>query len=310
MSEIPFVNRLGDALEAAVAHAPAPVRPRRRGRLGLYLAMGALVAGGTAAAAGLLSSEKQATAGVGCYDGSGVAVVWAGDRSPVDVCAGALGRPASELVACAHEDTVAVVVRGAGGCAAAGYTALGTDYEPERRRVAALEHEVIALERGVDCLPPDDLAGRVQAVLDRRGWTGWTTRVRDGSGPCGAVSGPSGDGRRSLSGALDAEHHVVLVSSAGAFSTMEALYGADGLAGPLMDASGAACFTRDALTALADRRLRRAGLRVGATATQRIDEGVQLLGARGTRYDAGCAVISGMEPGADPRSVTLQVSQR
>lgn len=311
MSEIPFVNRLGEALEAAVAHAPRRTFPRLRGRLGLYLAAGALVAGGTAAAAGgLFSSEQQATAGVGCYEDSGVTVVWAGDRSPVDACAGATGHPASELVACSNKQTIAVVLRTTGGCVAAGYAPLRADYEPERRRVAALEHDVIALEREVNCLPPAALAARVQALLDGRGWTGWIARVRDGSGPCGAVSGPGGDGRRSMSGALDAEQHEVLISSAASFSTMESLFGLHGLAGPLMDASGASCFSRAQLVGLAMRRLVPEGLSVGEVTTETIDEGVQLMGERGARYDAGCPVIVGVAPGATAAAVTLQIAER
>jgi hypothetical protein len=317
MSEITFVNRLGDALEAAVAHAPR--RSRFRRHLGAYLAVGALAAAGTAAAAaGLLGGEKQAAASVGCYtDGSlsgNVAVVWAGDESPVAVCAEVLradGAPVPPLVACAHADSVAVIPgRGDRACAAAGLSPLGGAYEPARAKVAALERELIALERSADCLAPGDLARRVQAVLDRRGWTGWTTRVRDEErGSCGSVSGLGGDGRRSLAGALDAEHRVVLVFSGPSFAVSEALYGTEGLAGPLMDASGSACFTVEELTALADRRLARAALRVGSTSTAPLPAGTELMGTRGERYAAGCAVIDGVVPGPDQATVTLQVAQ-
>lgn len=314
MSEITFVDRLGDALEAAVARAPERVRPRLRGRLGLYLAVGALVAGGTAAAAGLFSSEKQASTSVACYEeaslGGSVAVVWAGDRSPAAICAEALGKPASSLVACASGDSVAVIPGEPGACAAAGLAPLGGAYEPQRRKLAALGRDVIRLETAVDCLAPAELARRIQGLLNRDGWAGWSTKVREGSGDCGSVSGLGGDGRRSLAGALDAEHHVVLVSAAAAgLATMDALYGPRGVVGPLEDASGTACFAPEELVALADRRLAGAGLRAQALAPQPLPEGVEMFGPRGERYTAGCAVIVDVQP-VGSGMVTLQVAQR
>ena len=62
-------------------------------------------------------------------------------------------------------------------------------------------------------IPPDDLAERVQALLDRSGWAGWHTwlRLDVSDGPCGSVSMLNGDGSRSIAPALDVEGHRVMV---------------------------------------------------------------------------------------------------
>ena len=116
MSTIPFVERLGDAIQAAIAD-PTVAR-RRRARRGLVLAVGTLLLlGGSLAAAQLLNEpEKLATGSIGCYQDAAmrgsVTIIWPGDRSPVEACAESFreaGEPVPPLVACAYNGAVAVL---------------------------------------------------------------------------------------------------------------------------------------------------------------------------------------------------------
>ena len=73
MSQIPFVNQLGDELERAAERAqPGASAAGRRRRLGLLAVGAALLVSGSAIAGGLFSgeAEHQATASVACYDGA------------------------------------------------------------------------------------------------------------------------------------------------------------------------------------------------------------------------------------------------
>src|SRR4051812_40097255 len=263
MSQIPFVNLLGDELERAAERARPSRQPRwGRRRLGLFAVAGALLVSGSAVAAGLLSgdAEHQATASVACYDGAdssfdrSVAVVppEAGsvDASPVELCRrvlGLAGQDVRPLVACGAEHGVAVVPgRDRSDCARAGFGALAPRYASARERVAKLERRILAIEASADCIAPSDMVRRVQQVLERSGWTGWTARLRQdlGKGPCASVSYLGGDGRRYISGLLDADSRQVPVSRSAPRSVVDLLYSADSSQlARLFEESGARCFT-------------------------------------------------------------------
>jgi hypothetical protein len=230
MSEIPFVNQLGDELERAAERAQRrPARPARQRRLGLFAVAGALLVSGTALGAGLLSGdvEKQATAAIACYDGAdpdfsgSVAVVpheaGAAVPDPVALCRRELalaGQPERALVACGDEGSVAVIPgRSRAACTDAGFGPLDPAYGSARKRAAKLERRILAIETSADCIAPDELVRRVERLLDRSGWTGWTAEVNPGlgAGPCGSVSGIGGDGRRYIAGSLDADGRRVFV---------------------------------------------------------------------------------------------------
>jgi hypothetical protein len=103
VSAIPFVDRLGDAIQAATTD-PAVARCRRRRvlRRRLLLAVAALLLlGGSLAAAELLNEpEKLATGSIGCYQDAGmrgtVTIIWPDDQTPVQALRGDVpgGRPA------------------------------------------------------------------------------------------------------------------------------------------------------------------------------------------------------------------------
>jgi hypothetical protein len=327
MSEIPFVNRLGDELERAAERAQGrPARTVRRRRLGLFALAGALLASGTALAGGLLSGdvETQATAAIACYDGAdpdfsgSVAVVpyeaGAAVPDPVALCRRELalaGQAERPLVACGDEGSVAVIPgRGPAACNAAGFGPLDPAFGKARARAAKLERRILAIETSADCIAPAELVHRVQRLLDRSGWTGWTAEVNAGfgEGPCGSVSGIGGDGQRYISGALDADGRRVFVARSASRRTTDLLYSAErSLLTPLFRESGATCFTFAGFRERAKEVFAAEGIDATVTRTT-VPRGTSLddEDGRWTRYQEGCAVLAGGEPGPDAHSVELQ----
>jgi hypothetical protein len=120
MSDIPYVNQLGDAFDEAIARGARAPRLRRLGRR-RYLAVALValtVAGGGAAVAGLCTDPVEIGFGaVGCFDrpstDGDVAIVSDPTKSPVEVCASALpddGLEARDLIACQWTDHGIVVL--------------------------------------------------------------------------------------------------------------------------------------------------------------------------------------------------------
>ena len=217
MSEILYVERLGDAIEAAAARRLASRRIRLR-RFVAGLVGVAVVGTGVATATSLLGgSERLAAGAVACYETAsldGGAVVIAPDtRSPVAACAAEAGIRGPH-VACAQGDAVAVVPgRGRAACARLGLQPLPAGYDSARERITALSRDMRALEASAGCVAPEELARRVQTLLHRSGWAGWSTWVRLDveDGPCGYVAGLDGDGSRSIEPSLDVDGHRVMV---------------------------------------------------------------------------------------------------
>jgi hypothetical protein len=310
MSQIPYVNRLGDELERAAERSRS--RPRRsRRRLGLLALAGAVLVAGTALASGVLSGdvETQATAPIACYDGASgdfsrsVAVVpqhtGSADASPVDICRRELAlahRPGGPLVACASKGGVAVMPgRDAADCAAAGFGRLDPRFGRARVRAAAMESRILALEASADCIEPRALARRLRRLLDRSGWEA-TVTLRGGDGDCGTVSQIAGDGRRYISWDLHDGKRRLSVWRVAPRRVTDLLYSAErSLLVPLFRESGATCLS---LPELRERiRQRFAAKRLDATVRR-----IPLHGAlddddgRWTRYRQGCAVLAGGQP--------------
>lgn len=217
MSEIRYVDRLGDAIEAAAWRRIAARRSRIRRLLVGVTGAAVLGASVTTAAAILDDSQKLAAGGVYCYDTAdldgGADAILAGDRSPVAACAAEIGRT-EPRVACSDGETVAVVPgRSPATCARLGLAPLPATYQSARERTAAFAEGVRAIEASARCIPPDELARRVQALLDRSGWSGWTTwlRLDVSDGPCGSVSGRNGDGTTSVEPSLDVDGRRVMI---------------------------------------------------------------------------------------------------
>jgi hypothetical protein len=225
MSQIPFVNQLGDAIQtAATASSERSSRFRLR-RPGVVATLAALLAlSGGVALAGILSASNTtdlATGGVGCYetaDRSGaVFIIEPGDRSPAEACRQVLGRsgqPVAELAACDNGRGAIAVFPGSGAnaCHRAGLKPLPPEYEAEQERVRHLTRALVALESSANCIPPRELAARVQTLLQRTGWENWRPwlRLDINPGPCGSVSEPGFDGSRVIVG-LDPDGRRVMV---------------------------------------------------------------------------------------------------
>src|SRR5205823_11007862 len=188
MTDIPFVDRLGDALEAAIAE-PLPSRLRLRSRRNVFVlavfAAAALAVAALAVAHVLSSPDRLATTGIACYasaDLSSDVTVVPNDRAPVAACADAfrrLGQSVPPLVACANGSSIAVIrAADRGVCARVGLEPLPPGYALARAKVSLLAEAVRALEARQDCLAPDKLARGVEHLLFVQGWQGWTAEVQ------------------------------------------------------------------------------------------------------------------------------------
>ena len=320
MSTIPFVERLGDAIQAAIAD-PTVAR-RRRVRRGLVLTVGTLLLlGGSLAAAQLLNEpEKLATGSIGCYQDAAmrgsVTIIWPGDRAPVEACAESFreaGEPVPPLVACAYNGAVAVLPgRDQAVCQRHALEPLPAGYLPALGRVAELEKAILAIEGSADCLPPEVLAARVQRLLDRSGWTGWTTWLRPdvSPGPCGSVSGLGGGGDRSISGALDDAGRRVMVFGALPRSTEDMLYGPGKLVAALQDESGERCYDPTELARQVRRGVAAAAPGWSVTVEHRVQGGLGVSDARGARFGAGCAVVDSVVPATDGRDLVVTIVRK
>jgi hypothetical protein len=286
----------------------------------LAAALAVLAAAGLAVAALVDSPEKLASTSVGCYDraslDAGVAVP-NGVGAPLAQCAAVYRsehRAVPPLVACVRGSAVAVFPgRGDAVCRALGLAPLPPGYAPARARVGRLEKDVIALERTADCIPPRDLARRVDALLARTGWAGWHAQLRPdvSAGPCGSVTGLGGDGRESIAGALDAARRVVMVFGAPHRSTTALLYGGSApLAPRLEDASGARCYTVASLEAYVRSAVAPSGRTVSFTEAGTRPAGEQFGDAREGRFQAGCAVLTDLRPAADGLGLVGAVLRR
>jgi hypothetical protein len=224
MSQIPFVNQLGDSIQAAVtasSKAPARFGLRRPKRVVVTLAALLTLTGGVALAGILSDTTDLATGSVGCYetaDRSGATwIINAAGRSPAETCRRALrdaGVSLGPLATCDNgRGAIVVFPDGApNACQRAGLKPPPPQYDAERARVRDLTRALIAIESSATCIAPRELAARVQTLLQKSGWNGWRPwlRLDLGRGPCGTVSETGAYGSRSIGG-LDATGRRVMV---------------------------------------------------------------------------------------------------
>jgi hypothetical protein len=307
MSEIPFVNALGDAIEHAVS--------RRRSRVRRRIALGAVVfavaASGVAAAAGVFESappDRLATTSIGCYDKAdlehaNVAVIGVDAPDPVAACRSML-KTSGPMVACAGPQ-VMVFPGGAGTCATLGLRALPPEYGAARAKVLRLQRRVTAIEVTRDCWGPDALATRVQKLLgEMPAWRGYRARVDRSmvEGPCGSVTHPDGMGGRSIDGMIDTTKHEVLVTVNAARSTLDLLDGPETMR--LVQASTARCYDDAGAAALARERLESPRHPVTVRFEHFKGESVEPLQSR---IDEGCSVIAGFGTAGDAYGIQVTI---
>jgi hypothetical protein len=158
VSEIPFVNALGDEIERAAR--------RHRGRVRRRIAFGAvafaIAASGVAAASGVFSSatpEQLATSGISCYSAadlkhSDVTVLSTGTAAPIDAC-----RRYPRL-------TTSPAARSTGS--------VGRSPRSRRRRTAGIRTNSPRASRRCSTARPAGARGaRAPARRSRRGRAGW-----------------------------------------------------------------------------------------------------------------------------------------
>jgi hypothetical protein len=245
MSEIPFVNALGDAIEIALAGESAATKPRwwtripRRRGARLVIVVAALGLAGAGYAVTRTSHVIADT--VVCEPGTNITaparVVFGDGRSPTSLCAQAfrargmraLAAPGA-LVGCAlPHDSYVVVVRANGSpteCqhldGGMGLRPLpGQPYDRAGLRVLKLATRLRAVQDAQRCIAPQALARRARRVLRRLGWFNWRAAIEPGrrghlfladhrTGSCG-VYAADGASFSDPVASLDQENHTVWI---------------------------------------------------------------------------------------------------
>ncbi len=236
MSEIPFLNALGDAIEAAITDEE-PVRARRRSRIWawrgrgrLVVALAALALGGAAFAATQQNSTTLAISGLACYEGTGTNAsayydVEANGRSPQAACAHvfdssgphALATPGVRLVACADPHGYIAVFQSDSStrqCQQLGMKPLQSrSYAVAHAAVRTLLRALQAVNPGGGCVTPGTVLAGVRHVLGRLGWHGWRAAIQprlSNHGACARFMG-TGSSISDPAASLDAQHHTVWI---------------------------------------------------------------------------------------------------
>jgi hypothetical protein len=344
MSDIPFVNQLGEAIDAAVTRPTrrtAWLRRRRSTRSAAVLAALVALSGGVALAAGLLTSNSPielVTAGPMCFTSKNLQEGTAASNDnllPVPACAQTrrlLGQPARSLVACVSDHAPGgysgvAVFPGSGpdACARAGLKSLPAGYLAALSRVATLDASLAKLD-SAGCVPPARLAAQVQRLLNRGGWVGWHTSLHtDPNGPCGSVGGLSGGRGTYFHASIYAPGRQVGVFAEPYPSTMKLLHSSRGTEA-LLAATGRRCYSQTTIQQLvrgwlgASKRSVRYDVSVEhlAPAERALDEqasGDQLPTSGGLndgrqhQLAAGCAVIAGILSAPDGYNLIVDVWQ-
>jgi hypothetical protein len=331
MTDIPFVNELGDALEEAFA-AEAARRRRHRGwwrQPRLLIVFAVLAVGcGAAAARTLLSSSTLAIHPVECLAGttfkSPITFPENNGSSPVRICAQSLNVPAARLIACAGGRSTYVSVfyaAGIGQCRRLGLRALPASYHAAQLQVERLAHELESLQASAYCVSPTRFAAGAKRILDRLGWSEWRVQagatVQEeanviGGGDCAALPGGADSSHPpDIMHALDADHRV-LTFDLGPPPALARLV--QSLAVSIERHTSGRCWSGEALRAYVTRRLDDHHLAAAyAVTAEPPGEELDNLSDHGRQvyYDQGCPAVDLLRTAAgDPRLVDVWIYQR
>ncbi len=318
MSEIPFVQALGDELERAITAdlaGRAPARRRLRiphGRGRLMIALVVLALGGAALADTLQNSTRLAAGSANCSYGTsntspGVQGVPLSGLSPVAACLqeyrhngpAALSRPGVKFVACEQSRfyvDVMVADGRPGQCRRLGLSPLPATYAAGATRVQSLERALGQLQRGHDCIAPAVLVREVRALLVQLGFHGWRPELDRPPlfGPTGTCAQFPGTDTQPSDPylALDPARRVVVLGSGPALSTVRLV---DRVLPQLILASGRRCLSPREARALSRRLLAPGHWSVEFALTAELF-GQTFNQARQLRYNNGCTVIVTLRP--------------
>ncbi|MET0510617.1 MAG: hypothetical protein ABW135_02895 [Thermoleophilaceae bacterium] len=174
--------------------------------------------------------------------------------------------------------------------------ALPLGYDPARAKLTRLVRDIAAVEAAADCVAPDEMVERVQAVLDRTGWAGWRAVLRPGGdGPCGRVRRRGGLPDLLLSPFMDTAARELSVAAGPPRSLDRRLYGRESLVVDLFEASGRRCFTLPGLQEHVRGVLAVTGRKV-TFKQARLPANSGMEPPRGDRYAEGCAIAVGAAP--------------
>ncbi len=308
MSEIPYVNQLGHALDEAIARRARAPRLRRLGRRRyLAVALAALaVAGSGAAVADLFTDPVEIGFGnVACFEktelSGNIAIISDPTMAPAELCASSLpslGFETRDLIACQWQGHgVVVVVRDdRGSCTRRGLAPVPPSYGRARQKAVRLQALAKEFERGAGCLAPREFARRLTARLRSGGWPDWRAVVRGGRGPCGRVSVPNGSVLLgSIGSSVDATRRTIAIKGRATIELEQLIYGADSPGVSLFDSSGERCFTVTGLEQHVREVLARVQVPIRFT-VHRMPANQGTEPPRGDRYTEGCAIYTGAYP--------------
>jgi len=336
MSEIPFVNQLGDAIEAATS-APRTRsawwrrhRPRRSATAIVVIVTlgGCGVLAGTLAShllsannATVLASNGQfncyktasLTVNTGYYDLDGCSLIQACTRLRRQA-----GWPTVALVACGDGALGAAVIpsSGPGSCKRAGLPPLPARYYSELAKVQVLHKRLEVLQASANCIPPAQMARRAQKVLAQTGWSGWHAVFSNYGGrlnePCGSVAPEPTDPQ--IGGAdLDPLDHTLQVGAQPYPSTLKLLTPSrEATLGKSYDIR---CESVAGVRAVMHRYLRGTGRPVDISVTRAPKASVLakhwVQGARWNKLlAAGCVIFTGIQADSGGYNVVATVWQR
>jgi hypothetical protein len=320
MSNVPFVNQLGDALEKAISDPiieRAPWRRRRPRRHAIVLAV-IVALGGCGALAGTLASRLlsanspvvlAANGQVTCFKTASFkdGAIYAGveGSSPIPTCAQQRrqsGWPTVALVACGDGIFGAAVIpsSGSGSCKRAGLPPLPAGYPRELAKVQRLHKRLEVLQASAGCIPQAQMLSRAQGVLNAAGWKGW--RAVDAysapaGGPCGAVAPYPAFPNASGGTHLDPLHRVLEVGAQPYPSTLELLTPKRELA--LGKSYDTRCYSEASIRALMRRYLAGTSRRVDIATTRAPKSSVlDEHWVQGPQWNkllaAGCVIFTGL----------------
>ena len=346
MSEIPFVNLLGEAVEAAISReAAASPRGtafgrglarrwrlpgvgvlRRHQRIGAVLLALAIGGGAVAVAETLQSSTALVTGGVVCYGGTGTggsvqmyAGVEPNGRSPETTCAdvfrtdgpAALARPGVTLIACADPHGYVAVFKATGAtdqCQAQGMSPLqARSYALAQSSVDSLVKALNRLGANSTCIAPAVLVGDVEHVLVRLGWSGWRAELQKLPTGSGACGMFDGTGGSFSDPTASLDAvHHVVWIATGAIPSLLALAGP--LDWELLRASGRHCYTTAGARSLARQALASARAQVRFALTQEPRGGGWAYAQQA--YDRGCTIVVSIAPAPSGRIIDAWLNSK